>query len=132
MITGSCCCGAVRFELLAPPTMMGTCHCTRCRKSGASTIVFVRREHLKWLQGRDRVQRFEPDPPYKYGRCFCGTCGTSLGEILSQEESFPIAADALDDDPGLTNQFHEFVAEKPSWYDICDDARQFEGHPVAT
>lgn len=130
MITGSCCCGAVRFELLAAPSMMGTCHCSRCRKLGASAIVFVRKEDLKWVQGRDQVQRFEPAPPYKYTRCFCRICGSSLGEILSEEDSFPIAANALDGEPDLRNQFHEFVAEKPGWYEICDQAKQFQGHPL--
>ncbi len=46
MINGSCCCGAVKFELLTQPLMMGTCHCSRCRKVGASTIVFVKKEDL--------------------------------------------------------------------------------------
>lgn len=129
MIGGSCCCGAIEFELLAEPSMMGTCHCTRCRKVGASTLVFVKKEDLKWIRGRDRVQIFAPNPPYKYRRCFCGICGTSLGEILSEEDSFPISASALDGKLGLRNRFHEFVAEKPSWYEICDRAKQFDGHP---
>ncbi len=130
MIHGSCCCGAVKFELSAEPSMMGTCHCTRCRKVGASAIVFVRKEDLKWIQGRDHVQLFEPVSPYKYGRCFCKICGTALGEILSEADSFPIAANALDSELSVRNQFHEFVAEKPSWYEICDDAKQFDRHPV--
>ena len=132
MIAGSCCCGAVKFELAAKPSMMGTCHCTRCRKVGASAIVFVKKEDLKWISGRENVQLYEPISPYKYGRCFCKTCGTSLGEILSKEDSFPIAANVLDDPFGLKNEFHEFVSEKPSWYEICDDAKQFDGHPIAT
>ena len=52
---GSCCCGVVRFELTAPPTMMATCHCSRCRKVGASTFVFVKAEDVAWLSGRDYV-----------------------------------------------------------------------------
>lgn len=132
MIKGSCCCGAVEFELSAKPSMMGTCHCSRCRKAGASAIVFVRKESLKWIRGRDNVQLYEPTPPYKYGRCFCKTCGSSLGEILSEEDSFPIAANALDGDFGMKNEFHEFVAEKPSWYEICDDAKRFNGHPATS
>ncbi|MFC5737778.1 GFA family protein [Sinirhodobacter huangdaonensis] len=130
MIRGSCCCGAVQFELLAVPSMMGTCHCSRCRKVGASTIVFVKRDDLRWLRGRELVARYQPEAPYKYGRCFCSLCGTSLGEILSEEESFPIAANALDTETGLRNQFHEFTSEKPGWYEICDGAPQSEGHPV--
>ncbi|WP_248156386.1 GFA family protein [Roseibium sediminicola] len=129
MIKGSCCCGSVQFELTAEPSMMGTCHCSRCRKLGTGTFVFVRKEHLTWIKGKDQVALYQPQAPYKYGRCFCKTCGSSLGEILSEEDSFPIAANALDTDIGTRNKFHEFVAEKPSWYEICDSAKQFAGHP---
>lgn len=132
MIQGSCCCGAVAFALLNEPTMMGTCHCTRCRKVGASAIVFVKRDDVRWLRGREHVVQYTPQPPYKYGRCFCRMCGTSLGEILSDAEHFPIAANALDDAFSVRNRFHEFVAEKPDWYTICDDAEQFAGHPVSS
>ena len=129
MIKGSCCCKAVQFELAKTPSFVGTCHCSRCRKVGASTIVFVKREDLRWISGKESVRVFEPISPYVYGRCFCEICGTSLGEILSPEDSFPIAANALDGDIELMNQSHEFVGEKPSWYNICDDAPQNDGHP---
>lgn len=128
-IKGSCCCGAVKFELTQQPSMMGTCHCTRCRKVGASTLVFVKKSSLNWIQGRDNVQTFEPTQGYKYHRTFCKTCGTALGEILSTEESFPISANTLDSDISVKNQFHEFVREKPKWLTIGDDAKQFEEHP---
>lgn len=129
MITGSCCCNAVRFELAKSPSFVGTCHCSRCRKVGASTIAFVKREDLSWIAGKECVQVYKPDAPYIYERCFCKICGTSLGEILSSESSFPIAANTLDGETGLLNQSHEFVAEKPSWYEICDGAPQNQGHP---
>jgi hypothetical protein len=131
MLKGSCCCGAIRFELSAAPSMMGTCHCSRRRKVGASAIVFVRREDLLWRQGREHVELYKPDHPYKYGRCFCKVCGTSLGEILSEEPVFPIAANAPDTDVGIKNQFHEFTSEKPDWCQICDDAPQSAGHPAS-
>ena len=111
MIKGSCCCGAVTFELLAEPAIMGTCHCSRCRKAGASTIVFVKREHLKWVKGKEHVALYQPGSPYKYGRCFCKICGSSLGEILSEEDSFPIAANAIDTALDLRNQSAELVVE---------------------
>ena len=130
MIRGSCCCGAIRFELSAPPAMMAVCHCTRCRKLGASTFVFVERETFRWIAGESDVQRLEPPAPYEYVRSFCRHCGSALGEIGSAAKSFSVAADLLDDDPGVRPRFHEFVAEKPGWYDICDGAKQFAGHPV--
>ncbi|MDS4057373.1 MAG: GFA family protein, partial [Candidatus Contendobacter sp.] len=96
MIRGSCCCGAIKFELSSPPSMMGTCHCSRCRKVGASTFVFVKKEDFRWIQGQDFVVRYEPEAPYKYNRTFCKKCGTALGEVGSQQDSFPIAANCLD------------------------------------
>ncbi|MEO0501520.1 MAG: GFA family protein [Pseudomonadota bacterium] len=129
-IPGSCCCGAVRFELAAPPSMMGTCHCSRCRKVGASSFVFVARDAFTLLSGADNIATYAPEPGYRYARSFCSKCGTALGEIGSDAPSFPVPANTLDADPGVRNRFHEFTAEKPGWYEIADDAKQFPGHPV--
>lgn len=128
-IKGSCCCGAVQFELSEAPTMLGTCHCTRCRKVGASAIAFIKSDALEITQGRDKIATFKAAPPYKYDRCFCSACGSALGEILSEEATFPIAANCIDDEIEIENKFHEFVAEKPSWLKIGDSAKQFDGHP---
>lgn len=129
MIRGSCNCGTVRFELTAPPMMMGTCHCSRCRKAGAGTFVLVARGSLNWIAGREAVASYLPEPPFKYARCFCRHCGTGLGEIGSDAETFPIAAHCLDDDPQARNRFHEWVSVKPAWYEICDAAKQFPENP---
>ena len=129
MLKGSCCCGEVKFEVTGPPTMMGTCHCSRCRKIGASTFVFVKRDTFTLLSGADAITTFKPETPYKYSRCFCSRCGSALGEVTSTSESFPVAANCFDDELPLNNLFHEFVQDKPSWYEICDDAKQFPEHP---
>ncbi len=128
-ISGSCCCGAVRFIIKGAPGMMGTCHCSRCRKLGATPFVFVKREQFELLAGEADIQCVVPEAPYKYVRSFCRRCGTSLGEPLSDDASFPINAHCLDDDPVVRNSFHEFVSEKPDWYEICDSAQQFQDHP---
>ena len=130
MIEGSCCCGAVKFELLAQPGLMGTCHCSRCRKVGTSAIVLVPPGDVQWINGKDQVTTYTPEPPFKFIRCFCKICGTSLGEILAEDERIAIAASALDGDIGVSNQFHEFVADKADWYEICDDAPQYDGAPT--
>ena len=129
MIKGSCCCNAVQFELSEMPSMLGTCHCSRCRKLGASALVFVKSDSFKITQGRDQIATFKAVEPYKYDRCFCANCGTALGEVLSEEASFPLSANCLDDALPIENKFHEFVSEKPSWLKIGDDAKQFAEHP---
>lgn len=129
MYKGSCCCGEIRFELTAKPSMLGTCHCTRCRKSGTSTMFFVKKSDLKWISGENLLQVYKAVPPYKYDRYFCKNCGTSFGEVLGDLDSFPIAANLMDDDIDMKNEFHEFVSEKPSWLVIGDDGKQFHDHP---
>lgn len=129
MIKGSCCCGAVQFELTDKPSMMGMCHCSRCRKVGASSLVFVKSDKFRITAGRDRITVYKAEPPYKYDRCFCSVCGTALGEVLSKMESFPINANCIDDEIEIENKFHEFVSEKPSWFKIGDNAKQFNRHP---
>ena len=129
VIKGSCCCGTVQFELTEVPSMMGTCHCSRCRKVGASTLVFVKSETFQITQGHDQIATYPAAHPYKYDRCFCSVCGSALGEVLSEADSFPLAANCIDGDISLENSFHEFVSEKPSWLKISDNAQQFDQHP---
>lgn len=129
MIEGSCCCGSVRFELTTEPCMMGMCHCSRCRKVGASALAFVKAEQFKITAGRDKIATYKPEASYKYNRCFCSVCGTALGELLSELDSFPINANCIDTKIEMKNKFHEFVSEKPNWFKIGDSAKQFDQHP---
>ena len=129
MIKGSCCCGAVQLEITQPPSMLGMCHCSRCRKVGASSLVFVKSESFCITSGLDNISTYKAVAPYKYDRCFCSVCGTALGEVLSSNDSFPVSANCFDDDIGIENTFHEFVLEKPSWLKIGDAAKQFDEHP---
>jgi len=109
---------------------MGTCHCSRCRKVGASVIVFVKKESLEIIEGREFIKTYHPEEGFKYKRDFCINCGTSLGEITSVEGSFPIPANTIDSEIDIENGFHEFISGKPKWLKICDKAEQFLGHPT--
>lgn len=129
MINGSCCCGTVQFELTVPPSMLGMCHCSRCRKVGANALAFVNAENFKITAGREKIAIYKAQPPYKYDRCFCSVCGTALGEVLSEMDSFPVNANCIDSEIEIENKFHEFVSEKPSWFKIGDSAKQFSEYP---
>lgn len=127
---GSCCCGTVTFTLSSPPSIMGTCHCTRCRKAGAGIFVQVKRTAFQLTSGTDAVASYQSDAPHDCVRCFCSRCGTALGEITSGNATFRVAAACFDDELGVRNGFHEFVSEKPDWQAICDEARQFATRPL--
>jgi hypothetical protein len=81
------------------------------------------------LRGREHIVEYRPEPPFKYVRCFCGRCGTALGEPLSADEMFPIPVDCFDEDLGMEIRFHEHVATKPSWTVIPEGSKTFDGNP---
>ncbi len=129
MIEGSCCCGEVRFAVTERPKMLVQCHCSRCRKVGATPFVLIERAVFELVSGREQITEYRADSPFKFVRAFCAKCGTSLGEMTSDEQSFPIPASCFDEDLGLTVRFHEHVATKPSWVEIPPGEKQFDGDP---
>jgi hypothetical protein len=92
-------------------------------------LLFVNADKFQITSGREKIVTYKAEPPYKYDRCFCSLCGTALGEVLSDMESFPINAHCMDSEIETENAFHEFVSEKPSWFKIGDNAKQFDEHP---
>lgn len=114
-LKGSCVCGAIAFTITGTPGGMGQCHCSRCRKLGTSTMIFVTRTQFRVTCGMEDIATLEPKAPFTYRRSFCRKCGTGLGEPLSPDESFPINAQCLDDDPELRVSFHEFTDARPPW-----------------
>jgi len=129
MIKGSCCCKKVTFTLSENPMFLAVCHCSRCRKLGGFEFFMVKKRSVTLLTGKDSIMQYKPDKPFKYNRCFCKHCGSSLGEILSDDEQFPIAANSLDTDPNIKVWFHEHVAAKPSWQLVHEDVKLFDGDP---
>jgi len=122
-IKGSCLCGAVRFELTGRPLSLSYCHCSRCRKQAGlfAAVLMVRREDFRLTAGAEHIRRYEPPAPFKHVRAFCGVCGSPLGEPSAEHEVFPVAASALDDDPGVRPVLHQNVAARPAWLAIPDD-----------
>lgn len=121
---GGCLCGAVRFEITAPFTSSGYCHCTRCqRRTGTASSVNGRvpREGFRLLQGAEQLRAFVP-PAGGRPKVFCVTCGSALfsGEPLSDPE-VAVRLGVLDGDPGIRPQYRQFVESAVRWEPIPDD-----------
>ncbi|WP_456756326.1 GFA family protein [Bradyrhizobium sp. USDA 4461] len=55
MLTGSCLCQAVAYEVDSAPGSFVHCHCRTCRKthgSAFSSVMPVARDAFRWIQGR--------------------------------------------------------------------------------
>jgi len=123
-LTGSCLCGAVRFELSEPPDSASYCHCTRCQKrTGGAVSAQVRLVpgSFRWTAGEEHLRVWDP-PDNGWAKGFCGLCGSQLFS-RPQDEELPrsIRMSAFDSDPGVRPQFHQFVAYAATWEPIPDD-----------
>ena len=79
MLSGSCLCGRVAYEVDASPGPIVHCHCVTCRKthgSAFSTVTNVPRNRFRWTKGEDLLKGFESAPGKT--RYFCSQCGSHI------------------------------------------------------
>ncbi len=128
MTTGSCLCGAVRYEIAGPYKWMTHCHCSMCRKHHGSlfgTTVGVERSNFRWLQGEDAVVHYRSSEAFE--RPFCAHCGSVLPDVSGEAAICP--AGTLADDLDAKPRAHIFVSSKSPMCEIHDDLRRFDEYP---
>ena len=133
-MSGSCLCGAVRFELSEPPREAGYCHCTRCqRRTGTASSAQARIDGrtFRLIEGEEHVGCWTP-PGGGMDKCFCRECGAHLFSRHPETRlAMSVRMSAFDEDPGVRPSFHTFVAYAPAWEPVPDDGlpRYDEGKP---
>src|SRR5260370_30631038 len=79
MLTGSCLCGNVAYEVNADSGPIVHCHCSTCRTthgSAFSTVTNVPRDRFRWIRGESLLKGFESSPGKT--RYFCPQCGSHI------------------------------------------------------
>jgi hypothetical protein len=129
--SGSCLCGAVRFEVDTELRAPDACHCDACRKQSGHYFVStdVPRSALTIL-GEDKVGWFNSSERARRG--FCSICGSSLFWDPIGRDWTGIAMGAFDKPTGTRIAEHIFTAEKGDYYDLRDGVPQFEHVPPQT
>lgn len=128
MLTGSCLCGGVRYEIAGKVGPFGFCHCRSCQKAQGGAFVTsapVRTKYLTVLTGTELVSEFESSP--EKWRCFCRTCGSPLwSRTRADPDTVRIRLGLLNGDPERRPLAHMWVSETPAWFTITDDLPQSE------
>ena len=124
--TGGCLCGAVRYEVIGPLRDVVNCHCSMCQRLHGSfgphskarkvNITVTKDDGLAWYKTSEVAQRG-----------FCRNCGSGLFWEPFELDATGIIAGTLDAPTELNTIGHIFVGEKSDFYEINDDAPQFEG-----
>lgn len=129
-LRGGCLCGAVRFEISVPFVSAGYCHCTRCQRrtgTGSSANGRVPQEGFELLEGKEHIRAFTP--PTGVPKLFCVLCGSALfsGDPFSDPE-VAVRLGALDADPGIRPEFHQFLDFAAPWEPLpVDDLERYAG-----
>jgi hypothetical protein len=78
---GGCMCGALRYELSAPPVMIYNCHCANCQKISGSAFnvsVIVAEAALRFTAGEPARVEWISDRGTTRRGLFCAACGTRI------------------------------------------------------
>ena len=127
-VSGSCLCGAVRYEVDGPATEITHCHCFMCRKQhGAAFATYggYPTDHLRITAGKDEALMVYHSGPTTE-RQFCGVCGSSLFWVDSSGSRIWVALGTLDGHPGRDADGHIFIESKAAWYTITDDLPRYD------
>ncbi|MEH6649926.1 MAG: GFA family protein [Motiliproteus sp.] len=118
MITGSCLCGKVKYEISGKVGDIVHCHCETCRKahsSAFSSVAAVNDSDFK-LSGNELLSSFESSEGKR--RYFCSNCGTQIYAKRDNTEHVILRLGSLDADPMSREKNHIWVSQKASWYSI--------------
>lgn len=129
MLTGSCLCAAVRYEVADEFQYALNCHCSDCRRATGSAFkafAGIERAKLRITSGEGYVLIFGDEK--ENHDVHCRKCGSLLFSIVSNGTMAHVTMGTLIDAPGVRPAAHIFVGDKAPWFEITDDLPQYEGY----
>lgn len=127
--SGSCLCGAVRFEISGSFEGFFLCHCGRCRKdtgSAHAANLFSSDATIAWRSGQDEITSFQLAGT-RHARSFCATCGSALPSV--QNGALVIPAGGLDSPIARRPDAHICMASRADWDEKLEDVARIDDLP---
>jgi len=102
-MTGICACGHVKLTLSEPPSMLGVCHCTNCKRRTGSAFgisAYFAKSAVTAQEGETATYSFWHEAQqHQQERHFCVRCGTTLFWFVSTlPEQIGVAGGCLMDE----------------------------------
>ncbi len=131
MLTGSCHCQGVQFEVEALEPVGVRCYCTICRKiSGGpfSSIVRAKKDAFRITAGQELLDGYQATSYFT--RHHCTRCHSHIYGDMPQLPVVFLRPGLFDPVALPKLRFeHMFVADKVPWHDITDGEKQYPGLP---
>lgn len=133
LLAGGCQCGAVRYEVSAPPLAVYVCHCRECQRQSASAFgisVIVPAAALCVTGGSPRIWSRAADSGRTLDCAFCPACGTRLWhQGREASETVSVKGGSLDEPVDLREAVHIWTLRALQGVVIPESAACFPGEP---
>ena len=131
MLTGTCLCADIAFEIDGPVDTVGHCHCSMCRKfhgSAFATFGTTALEDFRWVRGAERVRTYRSSAEgYRH---FCPRCGSAVPMSGEGQPFALVPMGNVAEDPGTRPRLHFFTGSMAPWHTIVDDLPRHESYPA--
>ena len=131
-IPGSCQCGYITYELLAPPLKVIACHCRECQKlstSAFSLTALVKHDTIQ-LHGKPKHWERLSDSGNINCAEFCPECGNRIYHYNpDQPDIIKLKPSTLADTGIIQPTLHVWVSEKQDWFQIPEGVEQHPTQP---
>jgi len=131
MLTGSCLCGAIKYEISGAVGPSLYCHCSMCRKwhgTAFRTRLAVPKRSFRFVCGEEMLTSYRSSADTV--KTFCRVCGSPMVNSWDPDpDNYGLAMGTLDGDPGVRPSCHIYVGSKAPWYEIHDELPQYEEFP---
>lgn len=123
MLTGTCLCGAVTYELAGDLIATAVCHCDRCQRQGgaAFSVNLIAHESQLTVHGelKTYVETGEHDDGEYVRRRFCPECGSPIVSELAEPAGIvAVKAGTLDDKSAVNPTVEAWCAHKQPWVSL--------------
>ncbi len=130
-IEGGCQCGALRYEVVAPPVMIYACHCTNCQRIAGSAFglpAAILEDSLRFTSGEPREVEWQAaSGNVRYGT-YCGDCGCRIAHGQKPSIGFlSLRSGTFDDASWVVPAAHIWTTSAQPWFKfdpaeiLCDE-----------
>ncbi len=114
--TGSCLCGAVRYEIEGPLPAPSACHCAQCRRQHGALGVYTLAPTDRYkIKGDRNIVWYESSPGIRRG--FCRICGSKLFWERADSGQLDVTLGTMDQPTGLRIEKQIYLADAGDYYD---------------
>lgn len=133
-LIGGCSCGAVRYEVSAPPMMIYNCHCTNCQKVSGSAFnvsMTIMESALAFTQGAPALVEWKSDAGSTRTGLFCGACGSRIANGSAPSRGvLSLRAGTLDDTSWVRPVGDTWTRSAQPWVRFVEGGIQTEKQPA--